>query len=103
MAFISIGLLELVHSFNVKSDKSIFKTRFFENKFLIGSFIFGAFIQTIVAIVPTLANVFQLVPLNQAQWIITLVISFLPIPIMELQKRINCTRVNNAIYLEKRA
>ena len=27
MAFVSLGLLELVHSFNIKSEESIFKTR----------------------------------------------------------------------------
>ena len=102
MAFISIGLLELVHSFNVKSEKSIFKAGIFENKFLIGSFILGAFIQTIVAIIPSLAKIFQLVPLNQTQWIITLIISFIPIPVMELQKKINNSRISNAIYIEKR-
>ena len=38
MAFVSLGLLELVHSFNIKSEESLFKTEIFENKYLIGSF-----------------------------------------------------------------
>ena len=54
-----------------------------ENKYLIGSFILGVLVQTIVVIIPTLANIFKLVPLNQTQWIITILISILPIPIME--------------------
>ena len=87
MAFISIGLLELIHSFNIKSEKSIFKTNIFENKFLIGSFLLGIVVQLIVAVIPQLAEIFKLVPLNQTQWIITLAISILPIPIMELQKK----------------
>ena len=89
MAFVSIGLLELIHSFNIKSEQSIFKTGFLENKFLIGSFILGIFVQIIVVIIPALAEIFKLVPLNQTQWIITLIISILPIPIMELQKKVN--------------
>ena len=28
MAFVALGMLELVHSFNIKSEESIFKTRF---------------------------------------------------------------------------
>ena len=36
MAFVALGVLELVHSFNIKSDESIFKVGIFENKFLIG-------------------------------------------------------------------
>ncbi len=86
MAFISIGILELVHSLNVKSEKSIFKTGLFENKFLIGSFILGIFVQVIVVLIPQLAEIFKLVPLTGLQWGITLVISILPVPIMEIQK-----------------
>ena len=89
MAFVAIGILELIHSFNIKSEQSIFKTGFLENKFLIGSFILGIFVQIIVVIIPALADIFKLVPLNQTQWIITLIIGILPIPIMELQKKVN--------------
>ena len=89
MAFISLGLLELVHSLNIKSEESIFKNKLTENKFLIGSFFLGGFIQLIVALEPNLASIFQLVELNSNQWMITLIISFLPIPIMEIQKLMN--------------
>ena len=100
MAFIAMGMLELVHSFNIKSEQSIFKVGILENKYLIGSFILGILVQTIVVVVPTLAEIFKLVPLNQTQWIITIIISILPIPIMELQKKVNEARVENVIYPE---
>ena len=86
MAFLSLGLLELVHSFNIESEESIFKTGIFENKFLIGSFILGGFLQTIVAIIPGIARIFKLVPLNLIQWAYVGIISILPIIIMEAQK-----------------
>lgn len=98
MAFASIGVLELVHSFNIKSEQSLLKSGIFENKFLIGSFILGIFVQVIVVLVPSLATIFKLVPLNQLQWIITLGISILPIPIMELQKKVNSAKHDNVIY-----
>ena len=94
MAFISIGLLELVHSLNVKSEQSIFKNGLLKNKFLIGSFGLGIIVQLIVVIIPQLAEIFQLVPLNQTQWLITLIISILPIPIMELQKNFQIKSVS---------
>ena len=97
MAFAAIGVLELVHSFNIKSDKSIFKVGILENKFLLGSFILGVFVQTIVVIIPMLANIFKLVPLNFIQWGITLLISIIPIPVIELQKKINASRLENVI------
>ena len=89
MAFITIGLLELIHSFNIKSEESIFNMGILENKYLIGSFILGAIIQTIVVIIEPLADIFKLSQLNITQWIITILISILPIPIMELQKKID--------------
>ena len=101
MAFISIGLLELVHSFNIKSEKSILKTNIFENNFLILSFILGVFVQTIVVIIPTLASIFDLVSLNSTQWIITILISILPIPIMEIQKKVNEIKFGKIIYTER--
>ena len=61
MAFLSIGFLELVHSFNIKNEKSIFETGVFENKYLLGSFILGILIQGIVVVIPAFANVFEVV------------------------------------------
>lgn len=101
MAFLSMGLLELVHSFNIKSEQSIFKVGILENKFLIGSFILGTIVQTSVVLIPVLAQIFQLVPLNQTQWMITIIISLLPIPIMELQKKLNEIKFGKTIYKEK--
>ena len=89
MAFISIGFLELIHSFNVKNEKSIFEAGLFENKYLVGSFVLGIFIQAIVVVVPTFAKVFEVVPLNLTQWIITVAISILPVPVIELQKKLD--------------
>ena len=101
MAFVSLGVLELVHSFNIKSEESIFKIGIMENKYLIGSFVLGTVVQTIVVIIPALAEVFKLVPLNQTQWIITIIISLLPIPIMEIQKKVNHMKSGKIIYMKK--
>ena len=101
MAFVAIGLLELVHSFNIKSDESIFKVGIFENKYLVGSFIFGVIVQTIVVIIPSLAQIFSLVPLNMTQWIYTIIISILPIPIIELQKKLNEVKFGRVVFYNK--
>ena len=101
MAFVAIGLLELVHSFNIKSDRSIFKVGIFENKYLIGSFILGTIIQTIVVIIPSLAQIFSLVPLNSMQWMYTILISILPIPIVELQKKLNEAKFGKVVFYSK--
>lgn len=98
MAFMALGLLELVHSFNIKTEESIFKSGVFENKYLVGAFILGLLLQLIVVMIPPVAEIFGVVPLTQTQWIYTIVISFAPIVIMEIQKKINEERLENVIY-----
>lgn len=101
MAFVALGLLELVHSFNVKSEESIFKTGFLENKFLIGSFLLGTLLQIIVVIVPYFANIFELVPLNFTQWMYTILISLVPIVVVEIQKKCKEIKFRKNYYQEK--
>lgn len=101
MAFLSIGFLELVHSFNVKNEKSIFEAGLFENKYLLGSFILGILIQAIVVVIPALANIFEVVPLNMTQLIITIAISILPIPVIELQKKLDFRGGSKTISIKK--
>ena len=89
MAFVSLGLLELVHSFNIRSEESIFKMKILENKYLVGAFIVGALLQISVVMIPTFAQIFKLVPLTNTQWLYTGLISIIPLLIMEGQKKWN--------------
>ena len=89
MAFLSLGILELVHSFNIKSEESIFKTGLLENKYLVGAFLLGTILQVIVVLIRPLATIFEVVPLNGVQWLYTILISFAPLAIIELQKAVN--------------
>ena len=98
MAFLSLGLLELVHSFNIKSEESIFKVGFFENKYLVGALILGTILQVGVVCIPTLASIFKLVPLNNIQWLYVTLISISPIIIMEIQKKFNEIRFGKIVY-----
>ena len=98
MAFASLGFLELVHSFNIRSEKSIFKIGVFKNLYLIGALLVGVLLQTIVILIPAFAKIFSVVPLNKIQWIYTIIISILPIFIMEGQKKLNEIKYENKIY-----
>ena len=98
MAFLSLGMLELVHSFNVKSEESIFKVGIFENKYLVGALILGVILQVGVVLIKPLAEIFNLVQLNGIQWIYTILIAITPIPIMELQKAVNGYKFGKIVY-----
>ena len=98
MAFISLGMLELIHSFNVKSEESIFKVGLFENKYLVGAFLLGTVLQLGIVFVPTLAEIFKLTQLNATQWLITIAISIAPIIIVEIQKKFNELKFGKVVY-----
>ena len=98
MAFLSLGILELVHSFNIKGEESIFKTGLLENKYLVGAFILGTLLQVVVVIISPLAQIFDVVPLNTTQWLITTIISILPVVIVEIQKKFNAYKFGKVVY-----
>ena len=97
MAFVSLGLLELVHSFNIRTEESIFKTGLLQNKYLFLAFLGGAFLQTVVVVVPQFAGIFKLTNLSISQWIQTIGISLLPIVLMEIQKVVNQIRFGKIV------
>lgn len=51
-----------------------------------------------VIIFEPIANVFKLVPLNQTQWIYTIAISFIPLVVIELQKKFNEFKFGKVVY-----
>ena len=102
MAFVSLGLLELVHSFNIRTEESIFKTGIFQNKYLIMAFLGGAFLQTVVVVVPKLAEIFKLTNLTGTQWLYTIGISLTPILLMEIQKLVNQIKFGRIVKYSKK-
>lgn len=98
MAFLTLGILELVHSFNIKSEESIFKIGVLENKYLVGALVLGVILQVIVVVVSPLAQVFSLVPLTGIQWLYTVLIAIAPIPIVEIQKAVNGYKFGRVVY-----
>lgn len=88
MAFLALGFIELVHSFNIKCESSILNKKLFNNKYLIGSFVLGIVLQILVVVSNPIANIFGLVKLNANQWLYVVLISILPIIILESYKKI---------------
>jgi Ca2+-transporting ATPase len=89
MAFAVLSLSQLFHSFNMRSEHSLSEIGLFGNRKLVYSFLICSFLQISVISVPQLARVFQVVPLTIRQWAIVLLLSFAPILIVELQKKLN--------------
>lgn len=86
MAFAVLSLSQLVHAFNMRSEHSVIKAGLFKNPFLILSFIIGLILEVTVISVPAFASVFGAAPLGTLQWIITAMLSLMPLAIVEGQK-----------------
>ncbi len=86
MAFCTLSISQLVHSFNMRSEHSVFSIGFFSNKYLIGSFFAGLFLQCSVVSLAPLASLFKIVPLSKFQWLIVFLLSIMPLVIIETQK-----------------
>ncbi len=98
MAFLSLGLTEIIHSFNIRSEESIFKAGLFKNKYLWGAFILGIIMQVGIILIPSTQKIFCLTSLEGTQWIITALLSLLPIVIMEMQKKANELIFGKVVY-----
>ncbi len=87
MTFATLSISQLVHSFNLKSEKSIFNAELFNNKYLIFAFIIGIILQAVVIMIPFLANIFGVSYLSYMQWSIVLILSLMPLAVVELEKK----------------
>lgn len=97
MAFVSLSMLELVHSLNIRSEKSMFKIGLFKNVYLLGAIALGVILQVAVVLIPNVARIFNVVPLSKIQWMSTIAISILPVVLVEMQKKINEMRFGNSM------
>lgn len=87
MAFVTLGMLQLFHAFNVKSvEKSLFTVGVFKNKMFNLAILVSAALLAAVVLVPGLNDAFKVSHLDTHQWLIVLAASFSIIPIVEIIK-----------------
>lgn len=87
--FAVLSLSQLCHAFNMRSEHSLRTIGLWSNSKMLISFLICAFLQIAVISYKPLANIFQVQPLSPIQWIFTGILSFLPIPIVEIQKHLS--------------
>ena len=88
MAFLTLSMVEIFHSLNMRSRRgSIFKMET-HNKFLYGAMIASLVLTTAVIEVPFLAAAFEFTPIDLPEYAIALGLAVLIIPIMEVVKAV---------------
>ena len=86
MAFLTMSMCEIFHSFNVRSQrKSIFSLKS-HNKVLWLSMVVSLLLTTLVLEVPFLANAFGFTPIGLTEYLVALAMGLLVIPVVEIVK-----------------
>lgn len=86
MAFLTLSMAEIFHSFNMRSRRtSIFKMGS-HNKYLFGAMLMSLILSTLVIYVPFLARAFDFAPISAAEYFTAMALAFSVIPIVELVK-----------------
>lgn len=87
MAFAVLSFSQIVHTFNMRSQESIFRIGFFSNKKLVLAAVACVVMQTSVILMPGLSHIFKTQMLSPLQWLIVAGLSLLPLLVVELEKR----------------
>ena len=88
MAFLTMSMCEIFHSFNMRSQRKSVFTLHTHNKVLWGAMLGSLVLTTIVLEVPFVAGLFGFTPVDLNEYLVALVLAFLVIPIVEIVKAI---------------
>ena len=88
MAFLTMSMCEIFHSFNMRSQRKSVFTLHTHNKVLWGAMLGSLVLTTIVLEVPFVADMFGFTPVDLNEYLVALVLAFLVIPIVEIVKAI---------------
>ena len=86
MAFLTLSMVEIFHSLNMRSRRGSLFTLKTHNKFLFAAMIASLILTTAVIEIPALANAFDFTPIDLDEYCIALGLAVLIIPIMEIVK-----------------
>lgn len=86
MAFLVIGWSSIIHVFNVRSRRSIFKVGFTKNPLLNVNAICMIIFFAVLVGVPQVANIFEFCKLDIWHWIICILLSLVPTVFSEIEK-----------------
>lgn len=92
MAFFVLALSQVVHAFNMRSDRSLFAIGMFSSKVMNLSALGSAGLLCVVLFIPPIASVFGLVLLPGWMYAVAVALSFVSIVVMEIAKKVGLIR-----------
>lgn len=86
MAFATLSLSQIVHSYNMRSSHSLFRIGFLSNPQLLVASVICTLMQVSVIAVAPVAQIFKTAVLSGAQWVAVALISLVPFVVVEAEK-----------------
>ena len=86
MAFLTLSMIEVFHSFNMRSRvRSLFSLRK-QNLWLWGTLVFSFLITAAVVFIPFLNTAFSFQPITPAEYLTAIALALIVIPVVEIEK-----------------
>lgn len=95
MAFLTMSMCEIFHSFNMRSQRGSIFTVHGHNKVLWGAMLGSLVLTTLVLEVPFIANAFGFTPISLPEYLVALGLSVIVIPVVEIVKLIQRSLAKN--------
>ncbi len=86
MAFCTLSFCEISQAINMRSSFPLYKIGFFSNRMMNVAVIVCSAMQCAVVLIPQLASLFGVVPLNTIQWLTVIILSAVPLLSGEIGK-----------------
>ena len=86
MCFTVLSVSQLFHSFNMRSERSIFRKGIGKNRFVTAAFFICFALQASVILIPSAAALFGVCALSAAEWGICIALSATPVAVCEIYK-----------------
>ncbi len=92
MAFIILSMTQVIHSFNMRSDRSLFKIGPFSNRKLNGAALISTALVALVVFIPPVAMAFGLIQLPPLLYLVAIGLALVPVVVLEISKAIGLIR-----------
>lgn len=88
MGFAVLSLSQVVHTFNVRSERSVFDPKLSANTVLFPAALICTALQAVVIVIRPLGKIFKTAALTGTEWLAVVLLSLVPLAVVELEKAI---------------
>jgi Ca2+-transporting ATPase len=89
MAFLTLAMCEVFHSFNMRSLRGSIFTIKGQNKWLWGAGLLSLILTSVVVLIPPVAEIFGMVGIDWIEYLIAMALGFCIIPLVEIVKLVH--------------